>query len=271
MPQVGEIRKAEELGKRGHAPNIYCACSKCGVLRWVRCVDQYRLCPSCGREQLALDMIASHGIETKRASELGKYKSGKDIIYYNLTCPKCGKKHWTRYISEHSHCVHCRNMPTGVKHHAWKGGRNLASNGYIEILLQPDDPLFAMAGERHYAWEHRIVVAKRLGRCLKDWELVHHLNGVKTDNRDENLELVTPHEHRAWENLVSRVQELEAQIAFLKWKIGGMVIPSQAEEIYKLSLQACVENRGAVPEQQTIGSDEGNGMFRSCVKAQVNK
>jgi hypothetical protein len=66
----------------------------------------------------------------------------------------------------------------------WMGGKYVSKRGYI-LVLMPEHPF----AKRGYVIEHRLVMEKFLGRYLKPTEVVHHKNGIKTDNRIENLEL----------------------------------------------------------------------------------
>ena len=67
-------------------------------------------------------------------------------------------------------------------------------HGYISVRVWPGHPWYEFAKldiGRAYKMdrEHRIVMAMHLGRQLEQWETVHHINGIKTDNRIENLQL----------------------------------------------------------------------------------
>ena len=64
-------------------------------------------------------------------------------------------------------------------------GTKVLSKGYIQVY----DPENAMAYSSGYVPEHRLEMAKFLGRSLLAGENVHHINGVPWDNRLENLEL----------------------------------------------------------------------------------
>jgi hypothetical protein len=66
---------------------------------------------------------------------------------------------------------------------SWRGGR-IEEKGYIKVWV--DGP---SGGAKGYAFEHRLVMENLIGRPLLDHEDVHHLNGIRNDNRPENLEL----------------------------------------------------------------------------------
>lgn len=79
----------------------------------------------------------------------------------------------------------------GEESFTWKGGRVLHHSGYVHVYVADDDPLISMAqsAKGHYVPEHRLVMARALGRPLAAHETVHHINGIKDDNRLENLQL----------------------------------------------------------------------------------
>jgi len=121
-----------------------------------------------------------------------------------------------------------KNYYRGDACHQWKGGRFVNKEGYVWVKLQPNEQRFApMANHRGYVREHRLVLAKSLGRCLESWEVVHHKNGVKNDNRIDNLKLL-PNRNYHQSDLVlkSRLKQLECKVKeqdkelrLLKWQL----------------------------------------------------
>lgn len=83
----------------------------------------------------------------------------------------------------------CCERRSGSNHPSWKGGRCGAPGGYIALKIESEDPLKCMAGSNGYVMEHRIVMARALGRPLSKDESVHHINGDRKDNRLSNLQL----------------------------------------------------------------------------------
>jgi hypothetical protein len=108
----------------------------------------------------------------------------------HLRCPACRAKSLcecgrTKQVAS-STCAECRSE-AGPANSNWRGGRTRHNAGYLMIHV-PGHP---RAAKSPYVFEHILVAEAMLGRYLAPGETVHHRNGVRDDNRPENLELWT--------------------------------------------------------------------------------
>jgi len=140
--------------------------------------------------------------ERRRGREIGFIKSA-NLLYVWAACSECGRQRWV-YVKhgkpQYDICQKCTykynaEKISGERNYKWKGGKTLTPEGYIEVHIEPDSFFAPIIKHDDRGYEHRLVMAKHLGRLLHPWEHVHHKNGIRDDNRLINLELLTASEH----------------------------------------------------------------------------
>lgn len=110
-------------------------------------------------------------------------------VYTEEERQKRSKLHKGKIVSEESR----RKISESKKIHTI-GHQKKRTDGYISVYY-PDHP---DANEEGYIMQHRLVMEKHIGRRLQKNEVVHHKNRNRSDNRIENLELMTASEHMSF-------------------------------------------------------------------------
>lgn len=133
-----------------------------GIKNPVRAKAQIVICAGCGEEFVQSPIKRDDGEPVKHCSR------------------SCGLK--ASYASG-------RNSSgwRGEKSRHWKGGQTTNRNGYVMVMKRDHPSLVGTT--RRYVRRCRLVMEEKLGRLLKAREQVHHMNGIRDDDRPENLEL----------------------------------------------------------------------------------
>ena len=176
-------------------------------------------CPKCGKPmswsaEICFECKFGHPLGITQSTEHKKATARKGAknhpetrrehyLKYRMIgkCQTCGKT-IDKYANQCKSC--CRK---GDKHPSWRGGRHLNNQGYVCIL----EPSNHHANNRGYVLEHILVWEKAHNQSLPDGWVIHHVNGIKDDNRIENLAGLPDRKHRhILEVKNKRILELES-------------------------------------------------------------
>ena len=137
--------------------------------------------------------------------------SGKSSAIYQLFIkrglPKRTRSETNKLLYQLNPAPWFKNRPMGKNHYNWKGGKR-SCNGY-KFITQPNHP---RADRYGYVLEHIIIWEQTHNKPVPKGWIIHHLNGIRGDNRPENLMAVSrsKHEHQTF------VKSLQARIRILE-------------------------------------------------------
>lgn len=133
-----------------------------------------RICSHCSSDKTYLH----------RSSD-GKYYSfqWRYDVRGNLLCSKCYSKYKKGRLFSDRYA--------GSNHHLWKGGNTKTVYGYIKSVCKGH----YRADKDGYVFQHILIFERNYNCCVLIWGVVHHKNGIKDDNRIENLIGMTKFKH----------------------------------------------------------------------------
>lgn len=185
---------------------VSCKCEKCGKTFFVKYPSLKRkFCSHKCANNAAWDGKTRVGKVQFSCKTCGKvfyvlrcdhrFKEGSEIKYCSnkcagaairtgeqKPCKQCGKLF---YSTRHDFCSRECASEYRAEHSAHKP---YMENGYVVHHVRGYN-------KKGNAKEHRLVVEEAIGRRLGKDEVVHHVNGIKTDNRLENLRVMGRKEH----------------------------------------------------------------------------
>ncbi len=250
-PKCVDMTRAKEMFTGGVRQMVApVTCPKCLTYRWLtfgairramasgpfsgRCKSCVRRVPWGGNEVPAHSTIDASRVEVRKIY-------GSVGLAAPVTCPGCCAERWyplrtlQQWFNDGSfngRCRKCMALEMRLARQAkLKTSRvpavRLTRSGYriVPLHLVPDDhqwiwkALSARGGKS--VLEHRLVYSIHIGRPLRSNECVDHMNGVKTDNRIENLRVYLKGRNQPgslhgygtyydeWQRAEARVRELE--------------------------------------------------------------
>ncbi len=182
------LKCGKKFKSKPHAKRKYCSL-KC--FHFTQMLNLTKICIECNKLFKINSTLRFK--EAKFCSKKCYWKTKKGMI-----SPMKGKTHSfaTREKNRKSHLKLFQDI---TKHPRYKFGKFIDAKGYVMIPTSKwrscHSPKHNGKRQRIYRLEHRVIMEKILNRSLEKYELVHHKNGIKTDNRPENLTILTNSNH----------------------------------------------------------------------------
>lgn len=165
-----------------------------------------RSCPECGnifRPTQNQAKRIGQGIQKTVFCSMNCFRQSKKHKASSIECPNCHTmftpnrnqirdseigRQKVSYCSSECYKKHIPEKRSGEQNPHWKGGKS-TNHGYTIILQE------GYYEKQKYVGEHILIMEDLIGRKLYKNEEVHHKNENKSDNRLDNLQLLTKNQH----------------------------------------------------------------------------